>query len=284
MKDHNDKVKEDNKTNALGEYEGERNSQGERNGFGKAFLSNGDIYVGLYSNGLRHGKGLYKFKNGSSYDGEWQRGLKFGNGTFIYPNNSHYQGEWKNNIKSGFGIYHYENGDCYEGSWNDDVRHGLGTYFFKSYGVKYMGTWINDKMQGPGQLIYPKYRYHGYWEKNLPIGKGCFVFENKCMQHGFYTHVLDKKNSNNDANKKNEDLNINNSMSIWRAQSVTHYDPDLLPQEAVPLREQTSVESSTDICGEEIWTSDEQMYLTPIESEQEFHSFPRDYDNFGDEG
>lgn len=29
-------------------------------------------------------------------------------------------------------------------------------------------------------------------------------------------------------------------MSIWRAQSVTHYDPDLLPQEAVPLREQVS--------------------------------------------
>lgn len=73
-------------------YEGERNSRGERNGFGKAFLSNGDIYVGCYSDGLRHGKGLYKFKNGSSYDGEWRHGLKFGNGTFIYPNNSQYQG------------------------------------------------------------------------------------------------------------------------------------------------------------------------------------------------
>lgn len=149
-----------------------------------------------------------------------------------------------------------------------------------------MGTWINDQMQGPGQLIYPKYRYHGQWKNNLPIGKGCFVFENKCMQHGFYTHVLDDDDDdNNNAEQKNKDLNINNSMSIWRAHNVTHYDPDLLPQEAVPLLEQTSVESSTDICGEEIWTSDEQIYLTPIiESEQEFQSFSRDYDNFGDEG
>lgn len=30
-----------------------------------------------------------------------------------------------------------------------------------------MGTWIDDKMQGPGQFIYPKYRYHGHWEKNM---------------------------------------------------------------------------------------------------------------------
>lgn len=27
---------------------------------------------------------------------------------------------------------------------------------------------------------------------------------------------------------------------IWRAESVSHYDPDLLPQEAVPLNEQVS--------------------------------------------
>lgn len=30
-----------------------------------------------------------------------------------------------------------------------------------------MGTWIKDRMQGPGQLIHPRHRFHGFWELNL---------------------------------------------------------------------------------------------------------------------
>lgn len=84
-----------------------------------------------------------------------------------------------------------------------------------------MGTWIKDRMQGPGQLIHPRHRYHGFWELNLvmhaniidtitlllfifffffsfskiilqqPYGRGCFTFENACMQHGHYVHLKD---------------------------------------------------------------------------------------------
>lgn len=38
------------------EYEGGRNEAGERHGFGKAILPNGDIYQGDYQNGRRHGQ------------------------------------------------------------------------------------------------------------------------------------------------------------------------------------------------------------------------------------
>ena len=45
-------------------------------------------------------------------------------------------------------------------------------------------------MEGPGILDYGCYKYHGKFEKNLPKGPGCFVFENnKYMQHGFYVNL-----------------------------------------------------------------------------------------------
>lgn len=30
-----------------------------------------------------------------------------------------------------------------------------------------MGTWVEDRMQGPGQLVYAHYRFHGFWKRNL---------------------------------------------------------------------------------------------------------------------
>lgn len=73
-------------------YEGERNEQGDRHGFGKTLLPNGDMYVGRYCEGLRNGKGIYVFKNGARYDGEWRQGLKYGQGTFWYPDGTRYEG------------------------------------------------------------------------------------------------------------------------------------------------------------------------------------------------
>lgn len=46
-------------------------------------------------------------------------------------------------------------------------------------------------MDGPGIINYPGYKYHGKFEKNLPKGPGCFVFQMKCMQHGFYVNLRD---------------------------------------------------------------------------------------------
>lgn len=42
------------------EYEGERNEENERHGYGKAKLPNNDTYEGYYQNGKRHGQGTYK--------------------------------------------------------------------------------------------------------------------------------------------------------------------------------------------------------------------------------
>lgn len=47
--------------NIIGEYEGERNDEGERHGKGKAVYFAGDIYQGQFKNGKRHGFGTYNF-------------------------------------------------------------------------------------------------------------------------------------------------------------------------------------------------------------------------------
>jgi len=43
------------------EYEGGRNENDERHGFGKATLANQDTYEGLYEKGKRHGQGTYRY-------------------------------------------------------------------------------------------------------------------------------------------------------------------------------------------------------------------------------
>lgn len=92
-------------------------------------------------------------------------------------------------MKQGFGAYYYTNGDIYEGAWFKNKRHGLGTYFYAETQTKFMGTWVEGVIEGPGQIIYPRSRWHGAWSKGRPNGPGCFVFDTNCMQHGFYMFV-----------------------------------------------------------------------------------------------
>lgn len=54
-----------------------------------------------------------------------------------------------------------------------------------------MGTWVEGVIEGPGQIMYPRVRYHGSWMKGIPKGPGCFVFDTNCMQHGFYHLIKD---------------------------------------------------------------------------------------------
>lgn len=117
--------------------------------------------------------------------------MKYGVGQMIYPDGSRYEGDWKNDLKQGFGAYYYPNGDIYEGAWFKGKRHGLGTYFYAETQTKFMGTWVEGVIAGPGQIIYPRQRYHGSWTRGVSKGPGCFVFETNCMQHGFYLLIKD---------------------------------------------------------------------------------------------
>eukprot|EP01135_Chromosphaera_perkinsii_P001802 Nk52_evm71s210 gene=Nk52_evmTU71s210 len=170
----------------LGTYDGERNENYERHGFGKTTLPNGDQYEGYYVSGKRHGAGTYKFKNNSRYIGEYVENQKHGNGTFYFPDGSKYEGSWVNNERSGYGSYTYENGDVYEGEWENGTRHGQGSYSHKETGVTYKGTWAAGKREGRGEIEYNNYKYIGTFANDLPVGEGKFVFHHGTEQLGEY--------------------------------------------------------------------------------------------------
>ncbi|XP_023288462.1 radial spoke head 1 homolog [Orussus abietinus] len=269
---------EDDKGDTLGTYKGQRNLHGERHGKGQVILPNGDKYVGSYCKGLRYGKGLYVFKNGARYEGEWKNGLKDGRGTFWYPDGTYYDGEWRHDMKHGFGLYCYMNKDTYEGSWKRNRRHGLGTYIFPSTGAKFMGTWVNDRMEGSGQIIHPRHRFHGSWEGNVPFGTGCYTFENKCMQLGHVVHVPDpdfqggEKDSSvpldtqdkGTAEEERQDVSgiiplKKGVLPLWRARTITPYNPDKVPADPAPLQEEDSLQTLEGKCESSMWLEEDYL-------------------------
>uniref|UniRef100_A0A3Q3H1N3 Radial spoke head component 1 n=1 Tax=Labrus bergylta TaxID=56723 RepID=A0A3Q3H1N3_9LABR len=174
----------DDEQNKLGEYEGDRNEAGERHGFGKAVLPNGDVYQGHYETGQRHGEGTYRFKNGARYVGDYLQNMKHGQGTFYYPDGSKYEGSWVEDLRQGHGLYTYPNRDTYDGEWLQHVRHGHGIYHHHDTGAEYKGSWVNGKMESAGEYIHTHHQYKGSFVNNYPCGPGRYVFDIGCEQHG----------------------------------------------------------------------------------------------------
>ncbi|XP_062313435.1 radial spoke head 1 homolog [Osmerus eperlanus] len=199
----------------LGEYEGDRNEAGERHGVGKAVLPNGDTYQGMYENGKRCGQGTYRFKNGARYIGEYYMNLKHGQGIFYYPDGSKYEGTWVEDQRQGHGIYTYPNEDTYDGEWLCHQRHGQGTYSYHVTGSRYIGTWVNGKMELAGEFIHLNHRYQGNFLNNNPNGPGKYVFDIGCEQHGEYLHV------DQDKGDGEEDEIVSTLVLKWKPKAVT---------------------------------------------------------------
>ncbi|XP_076803429.1 radial spoke head 1 homolog [Clavelina lepadiformis] len=184
-----DEFGEDEAGPYLGEYEGDRNEEGERHGYGKATLPNGDTYEGQYDRGKRHGQGTYRFKSNARYIGEYLHNKKHGQGTFIYPDGSRYEGSWVDDQRQGNGKYFYVNSDTYEGEWSKHERHGQGSYIYADTGSKYVGTWISGKCEGAGEFIHANHRFQGNWTDGNMQGPGKYIFDIGCEQHGEYIPV-----------------------------------------------------------------------------------------------
>jgi len=187
----------------LGSYEGERNEDGERHGSGKAVLPNGDTYEGQYEKGTRSGIGTYRFKGSGKYTGDYVGGKKHGQGTFWYPDGSRYEGSWVDDQRNGAGVYFYVNADTYEGEWYEHLRHGQGVYTYADTKAVYHGTWDGGQRKGSGELIFASHKYIGYFDENLPKGKGKYRYDLGCDLHGEYgveeVNEEDRDNEDEDA-------------------------------------------------------------------------------------
>lgn len=185
--------------------------------------------------------------------------MKHGRGKFTYPDGSTYCGDWKHNMKHGFGKYLYENGDVYEGTWKNDVKHGVGTYKYKETDITTKATWIEGQLKGPIEILYENFRYHGYWNKEHPVGDGAFSFDMKYMLTGhvdFYPNpeFVQKKESETSKVESNEikesfvETSVNSipkCIPQFVAHNIEPYDYSKLPQHPIQL---PSADSTSTIC------------------------------------
>lgn len=242
-------------------YFGERSEEGKRDGKGKAVLPNRNQYEGEYREGQRYGNGILQYKNGARYEGEWKKGSKHGIGKLVYPDGSWYDGAWEYNKKQGFGKYSYENGDIYEGAWRDDLKHGVGSFKYKEVEVCIRGTWVEGELKGPIEVCHQNYRYHGYWNKNRPVGDGAFSFGMKFMIIGQVEMLpdepsVDLKTSEVAQVGSEEQEMVARCQPVFIARDVQRYDYCKLPQQPIQLPQADSVsslctESSVSACESE---------------------------------
>lgn len=103
--------------------------------------------VGCVSGDCRNGKGYYYYSNGDKYIGEFTEGKRHGHGAYYFANGNVYKGEHHHNQRHGYGTYKWKNGDVYVGEYQNNDRHGEGVYQFAN-GVKQEGIWKDGTFVG----------------------------------------------------------------------------------------------------------------------------------------
>jgi len=109
-------------------------------------------------------------------------GLQLLTGEFIFPNGDHYDGQY---LTTEEGVIQ---------------RHGVGKHSSND-GLIYQGSFVNDKMNGEGTIIFPSgATYKGNFKDNLYHGTGTYSWPNGCTYVGdFSENKLEGQGTFNDA-------------------------------------------------------------------------------------
>ena len=190
-------------------YKGMINSKGQREGFGKYYLSDGSIYKGFFHNNKMEGRGRMVNINGFIYEGEFKNGHSNGYGKYVALDGTTYKGTWQNDKQNGIGNEIYPDGSFYNGNFRDGKKNGIGKLVFKDKNIFegnfvnndingegayywkdgriYIGNWVDNKMNGYGIFIWPdKKKYYGNYINNLKEGFGCFFWNDGHKFEGFW--------------------------------------------------------------------------------------------------
>jgi hypothetical protein len=158
------------------------------------------IYQGECQKGtqIRHGRGYFKWSDGEKYIGYWSNNKREGQGINYYSNGNIYKGMYKNGQKEGKGRYEWKNGDIYEGDWKNGVKEGEGIYYC-SNGDYYRGLFVNDKICGQGVYTWKNEdQYKGEFKNNLIEGDGILYKklnkkeENNNIRESYKIHTYEK--------------------------------------------------------------------------------------------
>ena len=164
-----------------GIYEGEVNTDGLRNGFGKQYKKDGSIFEGEWKDDQRT-KGKVTWADGVIYEGEWNHIGLHGFGTETYPDGNYKEGEYDNGKRVGKGkVVTPELGVTYIGEWDSDGNpHGFGANYYDD-GEIHEGHFRNGKKVGSGKIIYANdttlagWIYKGEWSSKERHGKGVMI-------------------------------------------------------------------------------------------------------------
>ena len=137
-----------------GEYEGEYNAAGGKEGWGTTRAANGEVYEGAWKADKREGKGTLRFADGAVYEGWWKAGEKEGKGIFRWADGNVYEGEWKADEEEGKGTFRWAAGDVYEGGHKAGKREGKGI-FRTVKGLVLSGFYKADAPVGEGVMWLP---------------------------------------------------------------------------------------------------------------------------------
>lgn len=125
-------------------YEGEINSLLVRDGIGKKYYSNGDVFEGEWKMGDRV-KGTVIFANGNRYVGEFSESA--------YPlQNAPMDEEGDRKVKSQGTLYNKDGRILYEGQYLNDKKHGTGTLYLENNN-SFVGGFEDGEQNGSGKYI-----------------------------------------------------------------------------------------------------------------------------------
>ena len=157
--------------------------------FGRIFLPTEDIYEGEINNNVFNGKGKIIFSNGEKYIGDFSEGEISGIGTYYYPDQTVYSGSIKNGLFNGIGKMNWVNGTEYHGNFSDSSFCGNGK--IKNTSEKYEGFFAKNEFNGNGKYIYRNGDiYDGNFENGVKNGKGIYKRSDKVIFEGIWNNDL----------------------------------------------------------------------------------------------
>ncbi|MFY7728144.1 MAG: MORN repeat-containing protein [Flavobacterium sp.] len=138
----------------------------------------------------KDGIGIYKYKDGSVYDGNWKGGKRHGKGIYKYSDGAVYEGEWKQDKQHGTGTF--EQGSVkYVGDFVNDRLEGKGTLTNQLDGSIYVGDFVRDEFEGNGNLIKSNGdKYVGEFKKGKLHGNGTYTWMNGDVYTGEHADGL----------------------------------------------------------------------------------------------
>merc|ERR1712085_89998 len=95
-----------------GNYDGDLNSRGERNGYGVFIADNGNEYEGEWKNDKREGHGKAKYNTGDVYIGNWRNCKRHGHGTYRWKDGEVDISRYSSDYRTGEGVRWSEDRRC----------------------------------------------------------------------------------------------------------------------------------------------------------------------------